>query len=138
MAKKSYSDKLKDPRWQKKRLEILERDGWKCSMCGDADSTLTIHHKYYIYNREPWEYSNETLITLCLDCHESETERKYIISDFAKVLLSMGFTNMDLEELLDYIIITLSSSNITPCMVNTAISLSLGSLKTRKDKENGI
>ena len=24
----SYSDKLKDPRWQRKRLEIFERDNW--------------------------------------------------------------------------------------------------------------
>ena len=25
-SKKSYSEKLKDPRWQKKRLEIMKRD----------------------------------------------------------------------------------------------------------------
>jgi hypothetical protein len=28
--KQKYSDKLKDPRWQKKRLQIMERDNWCC------------------------------------------------------------------------------------------------------------
>jgi hypothetical protein len=35
-----YSDKLKDPRWQKKRLEVFERDGWCCQCCGDSESPL--------------------------------------------------------------------------------------------------
>jgi len=30
MAKLTYSEKLKDPRWQKKRLEILSRDNFTC------------------------------------------------------------------------------------------------------------
>lgn len=35
MAKKEeYAKKLMDPRWQKKRLEIFKRDGWKCQNCG--------------------------------------------------------------------------------------------------------
>jgi len=29
--RKSYSEKLRDPRWQKKRLELLESAGWKIS-----------------------------------------------------------------------------------------------------------
>lgn len=31
---KSYAEKFKDPRWQKKRLKIMERDNWKCCECG--------------------------------------------------------------------------------------------------------
>jgi len=27
--KEQYSEKLKDPRWQRKRLAIFERDEWK-------------------------------------------------------------------------------------------------------------
>lgn len=30
-----YKEKLKDPRWQKKRLQIFERDDWCCQKCGD-------------------------------------------------------------------------------------------------------
>ncbi len=29
----TYAEQLKDPRWQKRRLEILQRDEWRC-LCG--------------------------------------------------------------------------------------------------------
>lgn len=64
----TYSDKLKDPRWQKKRLEIMKRDDFTCKYCGDKTTSLNIHHSYY--RGEPWESPNESLITLCEDCHE--------------------------------------------------------------------
>jgi hypothetical protein len=67
-----YSKKLKDPRWQKKRLEVFERDKWTCQKCGMAKNTLTVHHRRYIPGREPWEYPDQLLVTLCEDCHESE------------------------------------------------------------------
>ncbi|GAC1385849.1 MAG: hypothetical protein NVSMB45_15070 [Ginsengibacter sp.] len=63
----NYSEKLKDPRWQKKRLEILNRDEFKCTLCGDDKTTLQVHHKKY--NGEPWEVDSEDLITVCEDCH---------------------------------------------------------------------
>ncbi len=34
---KPYWQKLQDPRWQRKRLEILNRAGWKCEKCGNAE-----------------------------------------------------------------------------------------------------
>lgn len=71
---RAYFEKLKDPRWQKRRLEILARDNFTCE-CGDTESTLHIHHAYYIKNREPWEYPNWSLQTLCADCHKSAGER---------------------------------------------------------------
>lgn len=65
----SYSDLLKDPRWQKKRLEILERDSWSCGNCGDKDSTLHVHHGRYLRGLKPWEYDADILYTLCEMCH---------------------------------------------------------------------
>jgi len=79
----TYAEKLKDPRWQKKRLEILERDGWKCQFCGAKDKTLHVHHWTYVRNREPWDYEGELLITLCYECHEKESLR----SDFEDLVL---------------------------------------------------
>lgn len=70
----SYTEKLKDPRWQKKRLEILERDEWKCQFCDDSESTLHVHHRRYIRGSDPWDYPPELLVTLCEDCHEMERE----------------------------------------------------------------
>lgn len=65
----TYKEKLKDPRWQKKRLEILERDNFTCCQCGDKEETLHVHHKGYIKGNEPWEYDNNYLETLCETCH---------------------------------------------------------------------
>lgn len=64
----TYSDKLKDPRWQKKRLEIFQRDKFTCKKCGDKQTELQVHHLKY--SGEPWEAKKEDLITLCKDCHQ--------------------------------------------------------------------
>ena len=71
-----YQQKLLDPRWQKKRLEILQRDDWRCQRCFDSESTLHVHHRYYEHQYEPWDYSSDALVTLCADCHELETNRR--------------------------------------------------------------
>ena len=65
----TYADKLLDPRWQKKRILILQRDNFTCQMCGDTKNTLHVHHKFYIQGAEPWHYDDYSLITLCKDCH---------------------------------------------------------------------
>lgn len=65
----TYSEKLQDPRWQKKRLEIMSRDGFRCIKCESETNTLTVHHFYYISGRMPWEYPNESMVTLCRKCH---------------------------------------------------------------------
>jgi hypothetical protein len=70
----TYLEKLRSPKWQKKRLEILERDNFTCTDCGDNESTLNVHHKIYFSGKEPWEYENELLITLCENCHKQESE----------------------------------------------------------------
>lgn len=70
----TYSEKLRDPRWQKKRLEILNRDDWTCCSCLDASSPLAVHHLVYRAGKDPWEYENDELITLCESCHTYEYE----------------------------------------------------------------
>lgn len=69
----TYSEKLKDPRWQRKRLEILNRDDFTCQHCHDRTKTLHVHHLDYEYGKEPWDYPDEYLITLCEVCHEEES-----------------------------------------------------------------
>ena len=66
----NYSELLKHPKWQKKRLEILERDKFECRACERKDKTLHVHHLYYDYDLKPWEYPNYDLITLCEYCHD--------------------------------------------------------------------
>jgi hypothetical protein len=71
MAKtNNYSDKLKDPRWQKCRLKIMERDGFKCRICNNDEDTLHAHHIMYRNQVEPWEYEDKELITVCEGHHK--------------------------------------------------------------------
>lgn len=76
MAAEAYLEKLRDPRWQKKRLEVFERDGWKCRSCDADDQTLNVHHWRYERGKEPWEYDLEDLYTLCDECHQTEHDER--------------------------------------------------------------
>ena len=69
-----YAEQYKNPKWQKLRLKILDRDGWACQKCGDDESQLQVHHRRYIYGKKVWDYSMEELITLCNECHEEEKD----------------------------------------------------------------
>ena len=70
----NYSQLLRDPRWQRKRLEILKRDNWACQGCGDTTNTLHVHHLRYLVGFSPWEYDGADLLTLCIDCHDERHE----------------------------------------------------------------
>lgn len=78
MTKQNYAEKLQNPLWQRKRLEILQRDNFRCTEvgCFDDKTTLHIHHLDYIKGAEPWEYPDEYLTTLCKNCHEDVTKER--------------------------------------------------------------
>lgn len=65
----TYSEKLKDPRWQRKRLEIMGRDSFMCLRCKSEKLTLHVHHKRYVRDSDPWDYPDENFETLCQSCH---------------------------------------------------------------------
>ena len=69
MVSKNYAEKLLDPRWQKKRLEILQRDNFTCRFCEDKTTTLHIHHFNYPKSGNPWDSHEIDLITYCSHCH---------------------------------------------------------------------
>lgn len=65
----TYKEQLTDPRWQKKRLQILERDNWTCQMCGSTEKQLHVHHFTYKSKNMAWDALNEDLVAWCCDCH---------------------------------------------------------------------
>lgn len=71
MASEEYLRLLKDPRWQRKRLEKLQDADWTCSCCGIKEKTLHVHHPKYRHGAMPWEYELDELEVLCDDCHEA-------------------------------------------------------------------
>ncbi len=77
----TYSELLKDPRWQKMRLKKLEAAGWVCQRCYDDGTTLSVHHKRYVKGRMPWEYPEHELVVLCQPCHEEEHSHKDLRAD---------------------------------------------------------
>src|SRR4051812_27352238 len=88
---------LRDPRWQKLRLEILQRDNFTCRKCKSKDKTLHVHHVAYFKDQEPWEYHPDFLLTFCFECHEEEAsgEEKGVIA----TLCSLGYLQEDFYKL---------------------------------------
>lgn len=74
--KMDYKEQIKDPRWQKRRLEIFQKDEFTCKLCGNSQKTLHVHHIEYLSNHKIWEYDDKHLITLCEDCHSYVHELK--------------------------------------------------------------
>jgi hypothetical protein len=68
-SKPTYWELLQHPRWQRKRLEVLEHANFECQDCGDTEKTLHVHHTYYEKGLKPWEYPDSSLQALCVDCH---------------------------------------------------------------------
>jgi len=67
--KTTYRDKLLDKRWQQRRLDMLQKSKWLCSLCGCDDNTLHVHHIEYV--GDPWEAEDHQLIVLCEKCHNA-------------------------------------------------------------------
>lgn len=96
--KSTYYELLKHPKWQKKRLEILEAAGFECECCGGKEKTLHVHHKYYQKGLKPWEYPDDSLQCLCEDCHVIYQSQKESLN---KLIRNLDFT--ETEELIGYI-----------------------------------
>jgi len=94
-----YSDLLRDPRWQKKRLAIMQRDNFTCRRCTDTETTLNVHHCYYERGAMPWDYPDASLLTLCEACHQIITECDSAKHSIARQLACMGVTSEEMEEI---------------------------------------
>lgn len=101
--KETYSQLLKDPRWQKRRLEIMQRDNFTCQICGHNDKPLHVHHVCYDKKLKPWEYNDGQLITLCEDCHKEEHESYSNIIDWIRYLRERGILMIEIESIFSII-----------------------------------
>ena len=77
MATKDYLD----PRWQKVRLEIMERDSFQCKSCGSKEKALHVHHRAYEKGKRIWQAKSDDLVTLCEECHESVEQMVKIVRE---------------------------------------------------------
>lgn len=119
MAEITYSEKLRHPLWQKRRLEIFNRDNFSCAICGDSETELHCHHRRYdSFFKEPWDYPDDLLVTLCKNCHASETadlrdaceylievvKSRFFASDIRTIANALNYTEADHPEVLSSII----------------------------------
>ncbi len=65
-----YADKLADARWKKKADLVRMKAGSRCQDCGAMGRPLEVHHCWYRYGLEPWQYPYDALRSLCGDCHQ--------------------------------------------------------------------
>lgn len=100
----SYEKQIKSPHWQKRRLQILQRDNFTCQICGSTEKTLHVHHLCYKKDAKIWDYPDKTLITLCEDCHriehEMRSENDNSITSLIHDLSISGFTNFEIVSIL--------------------------------------
>jgi hypothetical protein len=97
MATKSYYELLQDPRWQRKRLEVMQAADFKCERCEAGDKTLNVHHKIYRKGANPWEYQISELMCLCRNCHN---EHHGWSEKLKELIANLDASN--LEELVGY------------------------------------
>src|SRR5690606_34273771 len=85
---------------------ILKRDNKKCTnyeACNGGfvngfgsirDTTLQVHHLYYVDRANPWDYPDDALVTVCSKCHrnihENNTMTVYKDHTLSSVCQNLG------------------------------------------------
>lgn len=64
---KSPALRLDSTRYGKLHREVLERDGWRCQICGSIQRLQVHHLKFRSHSGSDVK---QNLITLCAECHE--------------------------------------------------------------------
>jgi len=99
-----YLELLRHPFWQKRRLEVFQRDNFTCQKCTDTLSNLQVHHLYYKFDILPWDYPDDALLTLCDLCHAKAEFIKYL-HRFVGIYLKMvdKFNVADVSEIIEIV-----------------------------------
>jgi len=116
----TYKEKLKTEDWIIKRIWIIQRDKYTCQNCGklgfkncyvlsgiedgetiipfdesiivpnDDAIELNVHHICYRKGKEPWNYPDDELVTLCPECHKRVYEEHIIpvLDELGKIILN--------------------------------------------------
>jgi len=136
----------KDLRWKKLRLKIFERDDWCCTNCGDSGVDLFVHFKIFIPDIKPWDYPEDSLVTLCESCLAEErkllaTALSLFCNAARKHFLSVEIddiaTSLDMIKLPDLPEVVASAISLwlrTPRLVEFMVKIYLRKLKYDEGK----
>jgi hypothetical protein len=84
--KTPYWELLKDPRWLKRRDQIITLFGRVCWQCKATEGAMHVHHRYYISKRLPWDYPDVALRVLCEECHQWKHDQPNRLEDWEMFL----------------------------------------------------
>ncbi|HLP50593.1 MAG TPA: hypothetical protein VK154_06885 [Chitinophagales bacterium] len=70
-----YSELLKTQEWQKRRMEIIRRDDYMCTKCGEKRTTKLWDGHYNIEIDDCWEYTFDG------ETFKIETEPQFIFTE---------------------------------------------------------
>jgi HNH endonuclease len=71
--------RLHGKHYRELRAGVLQRDGWRCQMCGSF-TNLTVHHQQYrSHSGGDLEHN---LITLCASCHSAAHQNSRVCRGF--------------------------------------------------------
>jgi hypothetical protein len=87
----------------------MQRDKFKCIICGCNDKELHVHHRWYQFGKEIWDYPDTCFETLCFECHEYiEMNIKDSTSDI-QLMLRRTWLNQDDYNVICRLLIHLSN-----------------------------
>jgi len=121
--KASHPELLNHPEWHKKKLEILEKSGFRCINCRSDEKTLDVYHSYYENSLKPWEYPEKSLYCLCGECYRK--------SQYINILIKRQLENIELtynERLFGYLygLETLSYPMVTIGVMSYEVAQGIG------------
>jgi hypothetical protein len=128
----SYYEKLKDPRWQKKRLEILNMYEFMCMVCQETEEELHVHHVYYEKGKDPWDYPDSALWCLCKSCHE---EMQKQTTDLLKSISTMPGEFVPWGDFDSFLSIYSPRLDITKALINLINTISNSPLFNLRNKK---
>lgn len=105
---KKYNKELNSKEWKLKRLEVLQRDKYKCLECGISEN-LHVHHNYYTNGKKAWEYPLKAFKTLCNKCHKKHHEENKIV---VKSLVKQKSRKDRNKDRIDKMILNLSAKDL--------------------------
>ena len=133
---------LQSPKWNKKRLAVLQRDQYTCQSCGITNVPLHVHHMsgYELIPNEP----TTCLISLCEDCHTAEhvkhgypsTQHEYFTYDHpVGPTMLINLTGHEIHELETDIIIPPSKHQLRTSCVTTELA-PINGIRTYRSEEH--
>jgi hypothetical protein len=92
----SIDIQIESKEWQFKRQEIINRDGRKCSRCGDTQSELAVFWTTYREGVYVTSVNERDMITVCKDCSEKIDSMSNLIQSFIKEAI-IGYRFYDVD-----------------------------------------